>query len=248
ALGTRRRLLRPRLGGGGGVSPPPAVTFEDGMQSLPLAMAEELGDRVRLSTAVRSLERGPSGWRIGLEDRVLEADTVVLTPPATVTSRLLASSSPAAAAAIGSLTYNPLAVVHLDAETELRGLGFQVAFTERDLSLRGVTFNNSLFGRPNLYTAYLGGARHPEVADMSRERLSELARREFRRCTGYEARVLAVEHERMPAWDRSWEAVEDLTLPQGLHLAANWRSRPGIPGRLAEARRTARRITGRAAA
>jgi oxygen-dependent protoporphyrinogen oxidase len=146
--------------------------------------------------------------------------------------------------AVGSLRYNPLAVVHLDAETELRGLGFQVAFTERDLALRGVTFNDSLFGRHNLYTAYLGGARHPEVAEMAENALARRGVDEFRCCTGYDARVLAVAHERMPAWDVTWQALEGLQLPSGLHLAANWWSRPGLPGRLAEADRTARLLAG----
>jgi hypothetical protein len=35
-----------------------------------------------------------------------------------------------------------------------------------------------------------------------------------------------------------------MTLPAGLHLAANWESRPGIPGRLAQARRLAERLAG----
>ncbi|HUH11566.1 MAG TPA: hypothetical protein VMK65_00595, partial [Longimicrobiales bacterium] len=61
----------------------------------------------------------------------------------------------------------------------------------------------------------------------------------FRLCTGYEGRVLAVERERMPAWDTSWAALDGLTLPEGLRIAANWESRPGIPGRLAQAARVA---------
>jgi oxygen-dependent protoporphyrinogen oxidase len=73
-----------------------------------------------------------------------------------------------------------------------------------------------------------------------------LARRavdEFRACTGYDARVLAIAHERMPAWDTSWQAIAGLGLPRGIHIAANWWSRPGLPGRLADAERTARILT-----
>jgi oxygen-dependent protoporphyrinogen oxidase len=46
----------------------------------------------------------------------------------------------------------------------------------------------------------------------------------------------------MPAWDRTWAATEKLDLPRGLHFAANWRSRPGIPGRLADAAQLADRL------
>jgi oxygen-dependent protoporphyrinogen oxidase len=121
-------------------------------------------------------------------------------------------------------------------------MGFQVAFTEPGLTLRGVTFNDSLFGRRNLYTAYLGGSRHPEVAQMEDDDLARLAVDEFRLCTRADARPLAVAHERMPAWDLSWQSLDGLELPAGLHLAANWWSRPGLRGRLAEAERMARRL------
>jgi oxygen-dependent protoporphyrinogen oxidase len=243
-FGIERSLILPLLRRGGSVKAPPACTFRDGMQSLPGAVARALGDNLRLNTPVRGLGRNGQGWRLELDDGTLEAEAVVLSTPAPVASRLLAGVAPEAAGAVGSLRYNPLAVVHLDAETGLRGLGFQVAFTEAELALRGVTFNASLFGRQNLYTAYLGGARHPEVAVMDDEALARRAVDEFRRCTGYDSRPLAVEHERMPAWDVTWGALEGLEIPDGLHLAANWWTRPGLPGRLAEAERVARKVAG----
>lgn len=245
-FGVRRSLILPLLRRGGRVKPPPACTFRSGMQALPAAVAGSLGERLRLNAPVRALHRAGAGWRVELDDGALAARAVVLTTPAPVAARLLKDAAPAASKAVGSLRYNPLAVVHLDADTRLRGLGFQVAFTEPALALRGVTFNDSLFGRQNLYTAYLGGARHAEVVEMSEDALAARAVAEFRVCTGYDARPLSVRRERMPAWDVTWEAVEGLTLPAGLHLAANWWSRPGLPGRLAEAERTARALTGAA--
>lgn len=243
-FGIRRSLILPLLLKGGRVQPPPACTFRDGMRALPAAVARSLGGRLRLESPVRSLRPHGAGWRLELDGGPLDAEAVVLTTPAPVTARLLADAAPDASRAVGSLRYNPLAVVHLDADTGLRGLGFQVAFAEDALALRGVTFNDSLFGRRNLYTAYLGGARHPEVAELGEDVLARRAAEEFRRCTGYDARPLAVEHERMPAWDVTWGALSGLRLPQGLHLAANWWTRPGLPGRLAEAERTARTLTG----
>ncbi len=243
-FGIRRSLILPLLMRGGRVQPPPACTFRDGMKTLPAALGRSLGDRLRLDAPVHALRSEGAGWRLDLDDGAWEAEAVVLTTPAPVTARLLADAAPAAALAVGSLRYNPLAVVHLHADTALRGLGFQVAFTEDDLALRGVTFNDSLFGRRNLYTAYLGGARHPEVAEMGEDALARRGVDEFRRCTGYDARALAVEYERMPAWDVTWQALNALELPAGLHLAANWWTRPGLPGRLAEADRTARLLAG----
>ena len=241
-FGIRRSLILPLLLGGGRLDPPPAFTFRDGMDTLPRTLALAQDDRLHLGAPVRGLKERGAGWRLVLDDGVVDASQVVLTTPAPRAADLFREVDSGLAEAIGSLRYNPLAVVHLEAETELEGLGFQVAFTE-ELVLRGVTYNDSLFGRRNLYTAYLGGARNPQVADLPDEALHELAVREFRACTGYDARPLALEHERMPAWDISWEALSGgITLPDGLHLATNWWSRPGLPGRLAEAKETARRL------
>lgn len=242
-LGVGRSLLLRLLRRGGRIDPPPACSFRDGMQALPDAIARKLGTRFRSDAAVRALERIGAGWRVVLDDgSAVEAADVVLATPAPVTARLLEPVTPDAASAIGRLNYNPLAVVHLEAHTPVRGIGFKVAFTETDMTLTGVTFNHDLFGRRSLYTAYLGGARHPEVEAMDPDELARLATREFRECTGSEAGVLAVARERMPAWDHSWSALRGLDVPDGLRLAGNWWSRPGLPGRLAEAASVARAL------
>ncbi|MDH5759899.1 MAG: protoporphyrinogen oxidase [Gemmatimonadota bacterium] len=240
-----RSLVLTFLGRGGSVSPPPACSFARGMQTLPDALAASLGDRVRRNEPVRGLSRTAAGWRLETETGAFDCEAVILTAPAPVTARILAPVAPDAAERIATLQYNPLGVVHLHAETELEGLGFQVSLGERR-ALRGVTYNDSLFGRANVYTAYLGGATHPEVVDLDDAQLGTLAVDEFRRCTGYDAGVVSVTRERMPAWDRSWKALAGMELPAGIHLAANWETRPGIPGRLARARTVLDEILGRA--
>lgn len=235
-FGIGRSLLVRFLARGGRIDPPPACSFREGMQVLPDAIADRLGERFRPGAPVRSLAPTPSGWRVDVESgEAIDAAEVVLATPAPVTARLLESVAPEASSAIARLRYNPLVVVHLDAETDLTGIGFKVAFGEEDTILSGVTFNDSLFGRKNLYTAYMGGARNPQVASMSSDELGTTAVSEFRRTTGADARVLSVAHERMPAWDRSWRGLRDIGLPSGVRVAGNWWSRPGLPGRLAEA-------------
>ena len=243
-LGVRRSLLLSLLRRGGRLEPPPACSFREGMQALPRALATRLGERLQLCTAVSALHPDGSGWRLETGDGSVEASAVVFTTPAGATADILAQAAPDAAASLRRLRYNPLAVVHLEAETDLRGLGFQVSFTERDMLLRGVTFNDSLFGRTNLYTAYLGGAHRPEVASMADEEVAQAAVDELRRCTGHESRALSVNRQRVAAWDVSWHALEGLRPPPGVHLAGSWRSRPGIPGRLAEAERLADALAG----
>ncbi|MEX2472891.1 MAG: protoporphyrinogen oxidase [Gemmatimonadota bacterium] len=246
-LGIGRSLLLPLLRRGGRVTPPPACSFRDGMETLPRALADALGDRVRLSMPVTELERCGAGWRVHTEGEggaeTFDARQVVLATSAPAAADLLRPVAAGASEVIDGLRYNPLGVVHLDAETDLKGLGFQVSFTERDRALRGVTFNDSLFARENVYTAYLGGALRPDVARLSSSALAEVAVREFRDTTGYVAEPLAAEHEWVPAWDVSWRGLSEIALPDGLIVTGSWWSRPGLPGRLGEAARVAAGLT-----
>lgn len=233
-----RSMLIPLLQRGGSIAPPAACSFVDGMETLPRALYERHRDSIRLDAPVQALTATGDRYRVRTADETFDAEHVVICVPAPAASRILRSAAPDAAARIGKLRYNPLAVVHVHAHTGLRGLGYQVSFAE-PLITRGVTFNDSLFGREGVYTIYLGGAKNAWVAQEQRDTLAEIALREFRLVTGAEARVLSVAHEQMPAWDRSWSAIQDLELPRGLHIHANWHARPGIPGRLTMARRIA---------
>lgn len=238
---------------------PRICSFADGMESLPVALARVLGERVRLNAPVRSIEPRAGGWSVVLDHETLPAEQVVLAVPAPVAARLLRGIAPDASARIGGLRYNPLAVVHLRADTDLRGIGFQVSLAERR-ALRGVTFSHCLFGgeggrpdRNGVYTAYLahparprGGpsgsmgnsaaARGKSMEARTNEALGVRAASEFERCTGYGAEPLGVAHPSMPAWDTSWSALAGLRLPPRLQVTANWESRPGLAGRFARAR------------
>jgi oxygen-dependent protoporphyrinogen oxidase len=241
-----RSLLLPLLKRGGSIATPAACSFREGMRALPDALYAANRANVRLGTPVRALRRDGAGYALETDGDTVRAGHVVVSVPAPAAARLLAGVAPEAAARIGTLTYNPLAVVHAYAETDLRGLGYQVSLAET-LATRGVTFNDSLFGRKGVYTIYLGGAKNPEVVALPDEQVAGIALREFRQVTGFDARTLSVARERMPAWDRSWAATRGLTLPAGVHVAANWESRPGIPGRLHQARTLARKLAGAAA-
>jgi oxygen-dependent protoporphyrinogen oxidase len=224
---------------GGRVVAPPACSFREGMAALPRALHRRHAARVHLSMPVHALERTGAGYRLTTDAGPIAARHVVVTANAPAAAGLLGGVVPDAARRIATLKYNPLAVVHLHAAGGVpAALGYQVALGER-LVTRGVTFNAAMFGRDGVYTAYLGGAKAPQVVDLPDAEIGDAAVREFRQVTGADARVLSVARERMPAWDRTWAAVTDLRLPEGLHVAANWESRPGLPGRLAQARRLA---------
>lgn len=264
-MGIGRSLVLARLFRRGS-RPPRACSFARGMESLPHALALSLGERVRVNSPVRAIEplpdggrnagRGraaPRGWSVVLDDDSLPVEQVVLAVQAPAAARLLREIAPEASSRIGGLRYNPLAVVHLRADTSLRGIGFQVSLAE-PRALKGVTFAHSLFGgaggRPDrtaVYTAYLTGsaAARPSRSEKAPgelagadtdEALGQLAAAEFHRCTGCDATPIAIARAAMPAWDTSWSALPGLRLPAGLHVTANWESRPGLAGRFARAR------------
>lgn len=230
-----------------GKGTPPAVSFADGMAELTDALRARAGDRVRLSrpaTAVRPVEGAPPGgpgWKVATDEGEVRAGRVVLTCPADEAGRLLADGAPEAAGRLGRLRYNRLAVVHLHGDCGLEGFGYQMALTE-ETATRGVTWNDALFDRDGVHTAYLGGAVRDDVLERTDREIGELARREFRDVTGCEARVLRVGRTRMPARDRSWRALKELELPEGIRLCSNYMGRPGIPGRLRAARRLAEEL------
>ncbi|HKK27236.1 MAG TPA: FAD-dependent oxidoreductase [Gemmatimonadota bacterium] len=201
-------------------------------------------------------ERGPAAARSAVE---IEAGSVVVTVPAPEAAPLLRREAPAAAERVGRLTYNRLVVVHLLADGELEGLGCQVSLAERGMATRGLTWNAAAFGphpdtppgereareaRAGVHTSFLGGAGREDVVAMDDADVAELAAAEFRRITGLPARPILVSRVWMPAWDRTWAGIGDLELPDGLDMCAAWSERPGIPGRLDEAARTAASVAG----
>jgi oxygen-dependent protoporphyrinogen oxidase len=233
-FGIGRSLLVRLLRRGGRIAAPPACSFREGMQTLPNVLYQRNQVNVQLNAPVHRLRREGETYVLEVDGEAIEASAVVITTPAPAAAELLQGVAPEASARINRLHYNPLAVVHLHARAELVGLGYQVSLAET-LCTRGVTWNDSLFGREGVYTAYLGGAKAPWVVDRPDAEVADLAVREFRQVTGYDAEPISVARERMPAWDHTWAALTGIELPTGLRIAANWQARPGVPGRLAQA-------------
>ena len=183
----------------------------------------------------------------GAGAEMVTVDDVVVTARADRAAEMLAEATPASAEALRRLRYNPLAFVHLRADLDREGFGYQIA---RDEGLRtlGVSWNASLFGdasrsadREGVYTCFLGGMERPELVDADPAELGEVAREEFRRVAGVEAEVLDVTRysRAFPAYDASWAALDDVELPDGIALATNYTARMGVPSRVREAKRLA---------
>jgi protoporphyrinogen/coproporphyrinogen III oxidase len=218
----------------GAAAAAPAFTFRDGLQCLTDALHASIAADVSLGEAVVAVRRTADGFELDTTRGVRRCRELVLTVEAEAAARLVAPLDAAAAARLAALVYNRFAIVHLHAARGPRGMGYQVSLAER-MTTRGVTFNDALFGRRGVHTAFLGGAREPLLVDRDDDEIGAIARREFLAVTGLAARVLAVDRVRIPAWDRSWVALDAFVAPNGVHLCANYESRAGIPGRFARA-------------
>lgn len=215
-----------------------SISFEAGLAHLPKTLADSHHDRVRLKTHIDTIHEEGSQFQLVTDGgEQFSAESVVLTTPAPETAALLGSLAPEAARRLEQLTYNPLVIVHLQAETHLHGQGYQVC-PDEGLSTLGVSWNDSTFGRDGIFTAFLGGMRRPSILERSDAEIGRIAREEFRTVTGVEATVLNVTRrsQGVPAYDQSWDALEGLELPDGIRLATNFTGRLGIPSRVREAR------------
>ncbi len=232
----------------------PPISFAGGLGRLPEALYDAHADRVHLSTPVETVRQVEAGdgddptYEVVADGGTVRAGRVVLTAPAPAAADVLAGLAPDAADALRGLTYNPIAMVYLRADVERAGFGYQV-HADEDLRTRGVTFVDSLFDREGVYTAFLGGMRDPAVVDEPPERLARVAAREFETVLGARPEVLDVQTLRAyPAYDASWRALDDLSLPAGVELATNYTARIGVPSRVREARSLAGRIADERAA
>ena len=98
---------------------PVFTTLQDGLGSLPEALAKASGANILTKATVRELARTPDGWRLTIGPAVaperIDADAVILALPARPASRLLATVQGAAAAtaALAEIEYASMAIVTL---------------------------------------------------------------------------------------------------------------------------------------
>lgn len=224
--------------------PPPVVSFDGGMQTLPRALYEHHQDRIHLETPVETVRAIGDQFELGTESRGTVVDQVVLTTPAAVSGQLLGSLARETAAALTELTYNPLVLVHVKPEPPIHATGFQVQYDEPYRTL-GVTCNASLFEEDDHVTCFLGGAKTPELVDWPTAKIRETALGELSELAGVDGVVVDVHRlpRGMPAYDTSWRALEGLETPDGVHICGNYRSRAGIPGRIGEAKQLAPQLS-----
>lgn len=152
------------------------VSFADGVQELPDAMARALGPAVRLHSRVTQIRLGPKGWTVGAAYQAAELyDAVIYAAPAHCADEIdVAFDGSERLKTLASIPHPPVAVLALGFRREavshpLDGFGFLVPEVERKHVL-GTVFSSSLFpGRAPegnvLLTTFVGGVRNPDLAN-----------------------------------------------------------------------------------
>ncbi|MBT5110763.1 MAG: protoporphyrinogen oxidase [Rhodospirillaceae bacterium] len=233
-------------------------SWRGGISTLPSAMARNLGDAIRTGVVVRKISRRADGFHIDVGDAgAVNAKVVIVATQPHVAARLIADVDPAGARAAEQIYAPPLAVVFLGFHREqvahpLDGLGFLTSESE-NRNVVGAQFCSTMF--PNraprdhvAVSAYIGGARSPDIARLPAPDLVNLARGEFHDLIGAvgEPTVARVRHWPLglPQYGMGHPAlVKDLTTTadrlSGLYLTGNYLAGPSVATCLEVAQETA---------
>ncbi|MEE2856004.1 MAG: protoporphyrinogen oxidase [Planctomycetota bacterium] len=163
-------LLRRRAVRGAPFSGP--GTLADGMDSLPHAMAAELGDRFHGGSPVEALEPAGEGWKVhyrgAYASNTEEVDGIILALPAPACAALLAPVNDTSRAILESIPYASLSLVQIGYDARkwrasARGFGFLAPRSEK-LGVLGAIWSSSLFPfrappQHGLTTVFLTGKR-----------------------------------------------------------------------------------------
>lgn len=173
-------------------------SFHDGLETLPNALVEALGDRISLDAPVSSFEHDGDKWAVTVtppnkQERTRTFDALACTVPL---HRLAAMDvdTPVDLGPLGDVWYPPLSVLVLGyprtaIDHPLDGFGLLVPPVEDDLNILGTIFSSTLFpGRAPedrvLLTSFAGGARAPDRGTTDLSSLQSMVERDLDRLLG----------------------------------------------------------------
>jgi len=238
------------------------ISFADGMQTLPAAIAKKLislhtGHRVEMITRNQG-KYIVSCATTGDYDNV-EYNMLVLALPALPAADLLHFTFPGMAAALQNIQYPPMAVVHSvynrrDVNHELDGFGALHPKAESPFTV-STLWSSSLFDgrcRPHevMLTSFVGGAQFASHALINKDELMNSVHEELRNSYGITADKPVFQHlhfmeHSIPQYDLYIEDAHHMAekLEQdGLFIAANWQAGVSVPSCIRHAKELAHKI------
>jgi len=250
-------------------------SFTDGMQTLVDALANSLGNAVRLHAPVARVERDGAAWRVvTTSGEPLPADRVVVATPAFHAADLLSSVLGAAATdALRGIPYAPVGVVchafsEADAPAHVRELshsfGFLIPSAEAEVhgtEILGALFTRGAFPIHGAHgticvRSLVGGMRSPQSAAFSDEEFRSRVTRQLTHLLGMEVEP---QIRKVIRWQRGIAQYTPghlnrlkridaaLTALKGLYVVGSAYRGPGVNDCIREATRLAAGITTRVA-
>ncbi|RPI06564.1 MAG: protoporphyrinogen oxidase [Ignavibacteriae bacterium] len=232
-------------------------SFVSGMQMLPQAICSSLGKAVYFNakvTGVRNLTTDreepsdePDARRYLVEylhhgkEEEIEGDVVVFAVPAYDAAPIIKPISKETAHVLSSIYYSPVVSLFLGVRREdighpLDGFGFLIPSKEQRKIL-GCLWNSCLFGNraPSgmaALNAFIGGARQPELTDLSDEQIIQMTLDELKSIMQFSGKAVYLNitrwHKSIPQYEIGYQSKMDcLTRFEesnpGIVLAGNYR-------------------------
>jgi oxygen-dependent protoporphyrinogen oxidase len=253
------RLLRRRTG-----CLTETFSFRGGMSTLIDTIAADPRITIRRGYRVTNLERDGENWQVHADtsqgERSINVAQLVLTTPAYNSARLVSPLNKELATLLEGIDYAPVSKVHLGFAREqvghpLDGTGFLVP-RQAQRTLTGNLWMSSLFPQraPQgkvLLSAYLGGARSPQVLDWSDEQTLDSVLQQLQQLLNIKGEPDMVHIDRhaqaLPLYhgahqDRLLQINYCLQQLPGLHLEGNYAGGVSVRDRIARASLVSRDI------
>ena len=251
-----------RAGRGSGGASPALISFASGLQEIPDAFTRELRSEIRFKAPVTQVRRAPNGWTVSAAFQAAELyDGVIYAAPAHCADDVdLAFEGGDKVKTLTSISHPPVAVLALgfrreDVAHRLDGFGFLVPDVERR-NVLGVIFSSTVFaGRAPeghvLLTAFVGGVRHPDLANADLNTLTARVLDDLRLLLGVRGeptfRAFQLWPRAIPQYALSYgrfkEIMDDAERRNpGLALAGSYRDGVALPEVMAAASQAAERL------
>jgi protoporphyrinogen/coproporphyrinogen III oxidase len=239
--------------------PPPVISFPEGLEALPRALAAAIHhDDIELNARVSSLAPDSTGWRL---DGRLFRSVILALPAASLASLTIGGQGERPLADLTQVEYPPVSSLFLGYKRgqvahPLDGFGMLVPPAEQR-SVLGVLFNSTLFpGRAPAghvaLTVMTGGALRPDLARLHDDDLIPLVRRELSELLGVSGAPVFIRRNvwphAIPQYNLGYERFLDLiarteSANPGLFIGGNIRDGISVPACLAAGENLATRAT-----
>lgn len=237
------------------------ISFRQGNQMLPKALAAGLAVPVQTATDITSARKKGNRWHVRGESKgeaiAAEHQCLVSTVPARSVPSIFEKDT---FAELGTLPYAPLKVMAMGFKEEqishpLDGFGMLIPEAEGFKTL-GVLFSSTLFaGRSaeghQLLTCFIGGARNPQWARKSTEEVKSKILDELKTLLGIEGSPIFLHHHFWPEAIPQYEVGYDFYLSlmkdieqehKGLYLEGNYRNGVSVPDCISSGFETAHKV------